>query len=285
MNVSPKIANFIGDLALKGQKHSPTILTAVGVVGVVAAGILAARATLKLEDTLDDANRRLERANDTDESKVKAVAVNTVSLVKLYGPSVTLGLVSLVCIVSANNILSKRNAGLALAYKGLEETVNKFRERVRGEVGEEKERDLWLGLETKEYTDEKGKKKTVKVLEKTVDGSYGATTFIFDDSNPNWQGNQDFNMHFLGTQESILNDLLHYRGHVFVNEVLDKLGMKRTPEGQVMGWKKFNTDGSRNYVDFNLLRLDETPMALEGEHYGTGTYLIDLKVGYIWDEI
>lgn len=283
MNISPKITNLVGDLALKGQKHSPTILTAVGVVGVIAAGILAARATLKLEDTLDDANRRLERANDTDESKIKAVTVNTIDLVKLYGPSVTLGLVSIVCIVSANNILSKRNAGLALAYKGLEESVSRFRDRVRGEVGEEREDELWRGIEKVEYTDEKGKKKTVKVL--TSDGQMGTTTFVFDDTNPNWQGTQEYNKMFLGTQEDILNDLLRLRGHVFLNEVLDKLGMDRTKEGAVMGWTRYDADGNENYIDFNILRLDETPMALEGIHYGTGVYLLDFKCRYMWDEI
>lgn len=283
MNISPKITNLVGDLALKGQKHSPTILTAVGVVGVIAAGILAARATLKLEDTLDDANRRLERANDTDESKIKAVTVNTIDLVKLYGPSVTLGLVSIVCIVSANNILSKRNAGLALAYKGLEESVSRFRDRVRGEVGEEREDELWRGIEKVEYTDDKGKKKTVKAL--TSDGQMGTTTFVFDDTNTNWQGTQEYNKMFLGTQEDILNDLLRHRGHVFLNEVLDKLGMARTKEGAVMGWTRYDADGNENYIDFNILRLDETPMALEGMHYGTGVYLLDFKCRYMWDEI
>lgn len=53
MNISPKIITALGRSLFQAQKHSPIILTAVGVVGVVTAGVLAAKATLKLEETLD----------------------------------------------------------------------------------------------------------------------------------------------------------------------------------------------------------------------------------------
>lgn len=282
MNISPAITDALGSALLQLQKHAPVILTTAGIAGVVTAGVLAAKATLKLEDTVDRAEDRLKHAKGTQQSQVKAVAINTASIVKLYGPSVTLGVVSLVCIVSAQNILHKRNLGIALAYKGLEETYNRYRERVVESYGEEVDRDFHLGLRTEEVTDEKGKKHKVKVL--TENASYGGTTFLFGPGNVNWQGTHEFNEFFLNTQQNVLNDLLNFRGHVTVNEVLDKLGMERTKDGFVTGWIKKNPKGD-GWIDFRAQLLD-SPMAKELEYPDRGTWILDLNIdGLIWDQI
>ena len=62
MNISPKITQLLGRSVLQAQKHSPVILTATGVVALLGAGVLAAKATLKLEETLTEAETRLDRA-------------------------------------------------------------------------------------------------------------------------------------------------------------------------------------------------------------------------------
>jgi hypothetical protein len=47
-----------------------------------------------------------------------------------------------------------------------------------------------------------------------------------------------------------MNDTLKTRGHIFLNEVYDALGMQRSKEGAVVGWiYDKNHDG---YVDFNV---------------------------------
>ena len=53
-----------------------------------------------------------------------------------------------------------------------------------------------------------------------------------------WHKNIDLNLMFLKYQENYFNDLLACRGHVFVNEVLDSLGLARTKDGQLCGWTK-----------------------------------------------
>lgn len=284
MNINPKITNILGRSALQVQKHSPIILTAVGVVGVVTAGVLAARATLKLEDTLDRAKLRLEETEDTsaEPNKVKAVALNYLDLVKLYGPSVTLGAASLVCIISAQGILHKRNAALVVAYKGLEETYNRYRSLVAEEYGEEKDEEFHRGIKTVTTVDENGKKSKAKVFPK-VDGQYGAYTFIFGSDNALWNGFADRNEWFLESQQTAMNDLLRLRGHVFLNEVLERLGFEHTQAGSVCGWIT-NGDGD-GFIDFRPYKLDDK----RAKEFGIdepGAFLLDFNVdGIIYDKL
>ena len=61
-------------------------------------------------------------------------------------------------------------------------------------------------------------------------------TARFDHHNPNWIPESDYNNLFIATQNNWANDLLKARGHVFLNEVYDMLGLPRTSEGQLLGW-------------------------------------------------
>lgn len=71
--------------------------------------------------------------------------------------------------------------------------------------------------------------------------------FIFDETASSFQPNQDMNRVFLTTQESYLNHVINARGHLFLNEVLDILGIDRTVTGQFVGW------AVPDYFSFNLL--------------------------------
>lgn len=283
MDIKHNIVLFASRSALKFQKHSPIILTGVGVLGIVTAGVMAARATLKLEDTLDVAKARLERVADADgPSKTTVVVANSMDLVKLYAPSVTLAGVSLACILGGQGILHKRNAALAMAYKGLERQYTNYRGRVVEQYGEDVDRDFHLGLEDREIVGEDGDTRMVKAP-RAVDGQYGEYTFIFGPDNPNWVGIHERNEWFLTVNETTMNDLLRYRGHVFLNEVLERLGFEHTKAGAVTGWV-LNGDGD-NFINFRMYKLDDQ-MAKDFDHAEPGHILLDFNVdGLIWDKI
>lgn len=285
MNISPAIQKAFGRTLLQVQKHSPAILTTVGVVGVVAAGILAAKNTLKLEATVDEGQARLQNAKslvEEGEASEKAITVaytkNVIEVAKLYVAPTTLMVTGLVCILSAQNILNKRNAALAAAYKGLESAFGAYRERVREELGEEREEQIRYGLREEEVTDEKGKK--TKVL-KPVDGQHVGSEyrFVYDVSNENWSGFHDDNLFRVTMVQNMANDILKAKGHIFLSEVLDTLGFERTPASIITGWvydKDNPNHPGDNQVDFGIRDFQD-------EH---GFILLDFNVdGTIFDKI
>lgn len=293
MNINPKITQLAATSLFQLKHHSPILLAGVGVVGVVTAAVLASRATLKLEDTLDSNKVRIdtERAKGAEGNVRKAQILNALDLVKLYGPSVTLGVGSLVCIGAGQGILHKRNATLVMAYKGLEKAFADYRGRVQEEVGEEKEREIRLGVRTEEIEDDKGKKTKVKTLSSNM-ADLGEFSFLFESTNPNWTPYADRNEYFIRAQINYLNDLLIARGHVFLNEVLDRLGMDHTDTGALVGWRYVDPDSAEaknhdgdNYIDARPFNLDNVHTR-EFEQVDKATHLLDFNVdGLIWDKI
>lgn len=59
---------------------------------------------------------------------------------------------------------------------------------------------------------------------------------IFDKRSHMWNRDGNYNLMFLRSQERYCNDILRNRGHIFLNEVFDMLGLPRTKLGQIVGW-------------------------------------------------
>lgn len=270
-----KFAIGRGGLVLK--KYSPEILTAAGVIGTVGSTVLACKATLKVEDILDEAKKKSNLINAvhdgeievdaeyTDKDYSKDLIVNrtqtAVKLIKLYGPAISLGILSITAILGGQHILRKRNVAVMAAYKLCEESFNNYRSRVKDELGEEKDRQFYYGI-TEETVKDKvktkdGKTKTVtKKVEKAPDHLYSQYARFFDEVNMNWDKSPEQNMYFLKMVQNQMNDKLKARGHVFLNEVYDALGFDRSEAGQLVGWvwDKDNTamEAGDGYIDFGI---------------------------------
>lgn len=76
---------------------------------------------------------------------------------------------------------------------------------------------------------------------------------IFDDSCSGWTKDSEYNKAYLLCQQNYCNDLLRRRGHLFLNEVFDMLGIARTKVGCIVGWI-YNEEQpyGDNFVDFGL---------------------------------
>jgi hypothetical protein len=76
---------------------------------------------------------------------------------------------------------------------------------------------------------------------------------FFDESCPSWTNDPEMNVMFLKAQQHYANMLLQSRGHLFLNEVYDMLGLPRTKAGQIVGWM-YDTESPSgdNCVDFDL---------------------------------
>lgn len=288
----------VGRTGLILSKHAPTILTIVGVGGLTAAGVLACKATLKLEEKVDEiqeAHCELENAvtsykNEKDYNKAMyALKFNSAkTLVKLYGPAVTLGVVSVACIFGAHNMMLGRNAAIGMLLKATEGAFSDYRKRLIADAGEAKDRQYRYGITqemtTEQVTDEKGKTKNVKKSIDIVDPN-GASVYarFFDDSNVNWARTPEYNLFFLKSKQNYCNDKLRARGHMFLNEVYEELGLMHSQSGAVVGWVISKTGD--NFIDFGIYEL----LNRSSRDFVNGyeaTILLDFNVdGVIFDKI
>lgn len=263
MSIVSFVSVTAGKALLQGKKYSPEILVVSGVVGLVTAGVLAVRATTKLEPVLEhheegilgskDALVSGHNGYDKKEYRKDIVYVyrhTAWDLTKLYGPSITLGAVSVAAILGSYGILKQRNVAYLGLYKASEAAFTKYRERVVEEYGEDKDREYKLGLRAVNEKGEDGK--NVKVLKKSNNvNDFSIYAKFFDEFNPNFKKQAEYNMVFLRAQQQYANDLLVSRGYLFLNEVYQSIGLKQTGAGGQVGWVLHN--GQDNYVDFGLL--------------------------------
>lgn len=254
------------------KKHSPEILVAAGVVGTVVSAVMACKATTKLEGVLNETKtnvdvihvaaekKEINGVEYTDKDKKKDLTITYakagLKLVKLYGPSVALGAASIGCILTSHKIVRKRNIALAAAYTAVDSGFKEYRGRVVERFGEELDKELKYNIKAEEVkekvVDENGKEKTVTTVVRTpIDPNCTSEYARFYDVGCNgWTKNPEYNLMFLRQQQNYANDLLQKRGHVFLNEVYDMLGIPRSSAGQAVGWVLGG--GGDDYIDFGI---------------------------------
>lgn len=254
MNISPALQRTLSRSALKISKYSPQILTAVGIAGLVTAGIIAAKNTLKLEETIDNSRNRLDLVKNHPEATQadvnKAYVANTVDLVKLYWLPTTIAIGSTVSILVGHNILHKRNLALVAAYKGLEQAFSEYRKRVVEEYGEEVDEKFRYGIRDVVEVDENGK----KTKSQTVQPPTSEYIMEFGPDNDNWSGNHEHNLFFVTRAQNFFNDKLQAHGHVFLQDVTRHLGIPDSKVGAVTGWVYGKGTGD-DYIDFGIKDL------------------------------
>src|SRR4029077_2362753 len=287
--VSGAIGRQIARQALKVEKNSPAILFGAGLVGVVGSTVLACRATLKLEEVLDEGQDKIKKAKTLQhreysekdrENDVRIITIQTgVKIVRLYTPAVVLGGASIAALGQAHNILTKRNVALTAAYAALEKGFAEYRQRVVEKYGEEEDRNFRYGTREVEVIKDGKKKATVRVGE----GEPSIYARFFDPLSTEWSQEPEYNLIFLKCQQNYVNDLLRARGHVFLNEVYDKLGIPRSKAGSVVGWILIG-DVRDNYIDFGIWDSDGTVRDFVNGR--EASILLDFNVdGVIYDKI
>lgn len=298
MNIG-SIKKVAGRSLLLAKKYAPEILTTVGIVGGVTSAVMASRATLKLEPVVAKLEEGLDTVKELKvialadgefdqrqhtKDVVRVYARGTFDIVKLYGPSVSLGIASIACVVSAHGIMRQRNAALIGAYKILEHSYSEYRKRVIEEFGEDKDRDYRLGLFDEEVVDEEtGKKKKVTRQDPNAISQHAR---FFDEGNINWDKRPEWNQVFLISQQNHANDILHARGHIFLNEVYDMLGLEHSQSGALIGWvMDRDEDVFDSFVDFGI--FDPSSMkAREFVNLQERSILLNFNVGgVIFDKI
>ena len=268
-------------VGFKFKKHSPEILAVTGVVGIVTSAVMACKATTKVSDIVNEAKETVDKIHEsvgkglhtsdgeeyTEEVAKKDLTIvyaqTGLKFVKLYGPSVALGIASIACLLGSNHILRKRNLALAAALTNVATSFKEYRGRLVDRFGKDVDRELRFGIKAKEVeetvVDKDGNETTVTKTVEVVDPNtaHSLYSIVFCEGNTGWTRNAELNKVFLIQQQNWANDKLKMNGVLTLNEVYDMVGAPRTAYGQIAGWV-WTEDGTigDNFVDFGLFDVN-----------------------------
>ena len=305
-NISTKAASFVKKTGFQLRQYSPEILVVAGVIGTVVSAVMACKATTKVNDILEQHKEDVEKihtvakdekyADEYTESDMKkdltiVYAQTALKFAKLYGPAVLLGGLSITGILTSNNILRKRNIALATAYAALDKSFKGYRERLTERYGETVDRELKYGIKAQKIeetvVDENGKTKKTKTIVPVVENEKNSVyARFFDETNPNWEKNPDYNLMFLRAQENYANQRLRADGYLFLNDVYESLGIPKCSIGQVVGWIYDPEDQNADcHVSFGIYDIYKA-VSRDSVNGFEPAILLDFNVdGVMWDKI
>ena len=305
-NISTKAASFVKKTGFQLRQYSPEILVVAGVIGTVVSAVMACKATTKVNDILEQHKEDVEKihtvakdekyADEYTESDMKkdltiVYAQTALKFAKLYGPAVLLGGLSITGILTSNNILRKRNIALATAYAALDKSFKGYRERLTERYGETVDRELKYGIKAQKIeetvVDENGKTKKTKTIVPVVENEKNSVyARFFDETNPNWEKNPDYNLMFLRAQVNYANQRLRADGYLFLNDVYESLGIPKCSIGQVVGWIYDPEDQNADcHVSFGIYDIYKA-VSRDFVNGFEPAILLDFNVdGVMWDKI
>jgi hypothetical protein len=300
-SLSNIVTSKAGLQLLKFRRHSPVILFAVGTVGFVATVVLATRATMKMHDILDEHEQEvegakkiadtLEKYSEGDHKKDLAkIHVSTgLKIARVYGPAIVVGGLSILALTGSHVILTRRYTGAVAAYAGLSKVFDEYRDRVKTRFGDQTDRELRYGTETREIVEEGEYGPEVKTITRVKSGEASGYAKWFDQGNRNFQSDPNYNIMFLRAQEKFLNQKLQAQGWLFLSDVYDALDIQQTQASRVVGWlKDAHVKGTGDgYVDFTAAIMNgETQEARDFFNGYNKAVLLDFNVdGMIMEQL
>lgn len=284
---SRTLSQMLDILAIKANKHRPTIMVIGSTIGVITGTYLACKSSTKLPEKTAEFKQALADLHDvkdrTSKKEYAQFAMGTYAhivceLGKMYGPSAAVIGSSLVGFNLAHKEMLNRNTDLLATATVLERGFTEYRRRVVESYGEEVDKCFRYGL-TKTTVDDpvlskngepkldkdgnpKVKQTDILVGDKSVN-QYSQFARIFDESNPCWEKSSAYNKQLLLDLQHRFNDRLENIGYVTLNEVYDALGFEKTRDGHNAGWvydptHKFTDlpqDNKHGYIDFGIFDI------------------------------
>lgn len=201
------------------RKHSPEILTAIGVAGMAVSVVFAVTATPKAIKLIEKEKEEAEKEYITKKEVVKTVW-------KCYIPAAVTFAASAACIVGASKINFERNTALATAYTLSETAMMEYKKKVVEEVGTEKE----ATIQTK-ATSEKIEGTPSVVNQMFVSG--GSDVRCYDELS---------NSYFFTTVDKLdkavneLNRRMRDENYISLNDFYYEIGIEPNGLGDMLGW-------------------------------------------------
>ena len=220
------------------KKHSPELLTGIGIAGMVITTISAVRVTPKALQMID------EKEIKDDKRLSKKEVFQTVW--KCYIPSAITGVCSIACIISASSINIRRNTALAAAYAISMQDFMDYKKKALEVVGEKKEQTIRDEVAKERFHADHAE--TIPII-KTGKGEVPCYEYLT-------KRRFYSDMEALRKSENNLNKRLREEEYITLNEFFSEIGLDETDEaiGDRLGW-----DMDHGYLDMYF-----TSMLVEG---------------------
>lgn len=218
-------------------KHSPEILTGIGIAGMITTTILAVKATPKAIALIES-----KKYDEKTEELPKLETVKTVW--KCYIPAVATGCLSVVCLIGANSVNLRRNAALAAAYSLSESTLKEYQQKVIETVGERKEQAVRDAIAKDKITDNPPASNQIIFTDKGNTLCYDACSDRYFKSD----------IDKLKKAENELNRRMRDEMYISLNEFYMEIGINPIEIGNDLGW---NIDQGYIEMDFSSQLTDD----------------------------
>lgn len=214
------ISKIINEIQKAVIKHSPEILTGLGIAGMITTTVLAVKATPKALDLIND------RKDELETEKLPPIeAVKTAW--KCYIPAAVTCATSTACLIGASSVHLKRNAALATAYKLSESAISEYKDAVIDKLGEKKEQTI-----RDKVAEEKMKKNPVSSSEVFI--TEKGNTLCYDTISGRYFKSD---IDRIKRAENAINKQLLDEMYVSLNDLYDELDLDHTKLGDELGWK------------------------------------------------
>lgn len=237
----PNLSKLIANTKVTLAKHSPEILTGIGIAGMITTTILAVKATPKAMRLID------QKKKEEDLDELTPVEVVKTAW-KPYIPAAVTGVTSIACLVGASAVNTKRNAVLATAYTLSETALKEYKDKVVETIGEKKEQTVREKINKDHLDKTPYNPGTVIMTEK------GNTTCLDYHSGRYFKSDKQH----IERAVNELNKTLLLENYVSLNQFYDEIGLEHTELGYDLGW---NLDDGLLEIDFSShLMEDGTPV-------------------------
>lgn len=214
------ISKIINDIQKAVIKHSPEILTGLGIAGMITTTVLAVKATPKALELINDRKDELETEKLPPTEVVKTAW-------KCYIPAAVTCATSTACLIGASSVNLKRNAALATAYKLSESAISEYKDAVIDKIGEKKEQTI-----RDKVAEEKMKKNPVSSSEVFI--TEKGNTLCYDTISGRYFKSD---IDRIKRAENAINKQLLDEMYVSLNDLYDELDLDHTKLGDELGWK------------------------------------------------
>jgi len=214
-------SRLINNVRMTLSKHSPEILTGIGIAGMISSTVLAVKATPKALKLIEEEKEAVYLEGE----KMPPIEVVKVCW-KCYIPAAVTGVASIACLIGASSVSARRTAALAAAYQISETALSEYREKVIETIGEKKEQTVREKVDKERIEKNPVSRNDVIVTEK-------GNTLCYDSLSGRYFRSD---IDKIKKAENILNKKMLSDMYVSLNEFYDELNLDHTDIGDELGW-------------------------------------------------